>query len=525
MKKTNVKLRSRLLGAGLAVALTAAAAMGLAGCSASDSGASGSAAAKSDTMNVAWTSNAGDYNIDPTNNYMGWQGSYLGIYEQLYRIDGNFEPQPMLAQSAEMVNDTTWKITLRDNVTFQNGNKMDAAAVKASLERAISMNDRAKKSLDIASMTAEGNILTIVTNSTNYGFVNELCEPVTSIIDVNSGAGDNMPVGTGPYKIDTFADNGDVQLSAYEGYWQGEPKIKKVNALYLTDDRSKVSALQNNEVCALMNVADDQLSVLNDTSKYTVYQSNQARAHMLYFNMKSEIMSDDAVRQAVSMCIDRDSYVKAIYNNGAQAAHAVFPDSSGYADGVTSLTFDVEKAKQVLADAGYADTDGDGILDKDGKKLSLRICTYEANAALPKDCEALSSQLSKIGIECSIEVAEKIGARLNQSDWEIGTMAYSTLPTGNPYTYLSTVLGTDGSANYGKYSNAQVDELLAQLKQTKDEATQKQLVQQIQQIALDDHAYVYMVHMLVNDVTAANVENLKMHGQYDWLSYQMDYKD
>ena len=104
-------------------------------------------------------------------------------------------------------------------------------------------------------------------------------------------------------------------------------------------------------------------------------------------------------------------------------------------------------------------------------------------------------------------------------------MAYSTLPTGNPYTYLSTVLGTDGSANYGKYSNAQVDELLAQLKQTKDEATQKQLVQQIQQIALDDHAYVYMVHMLVNDVTAANVENLKMHGQYDWLSYQMDYKD
>ena len=187
MKKTNVKLRSRLLGAGLAVALTAAAAMGLAGCSASGSSASGSAAAKSDTMNVAWTSNAGDYNIDPTNNYMGWQGSYLGIYEQIYRIDGNFEPQPMLAQSAEMVNDTTWKITLRDNVTFQNGNKMDAAAVKASLERAISMNDRAKKSLDIASITAEGNVLTIVTNGTNYGFVNELCEPVTSIIDVNSG--------------------------------------------------------------------------------------------------------------------------------------------------------------------------------------------------------------------------------------------------------------------------------------------------------------------------------------------------
>ena len=66
--------------------------------------------------------------------------------------------------------------------------------------------------------------------------------------------------------------------------------------------------------------------------------------------------------------------------------------------------------------------------------------------------------------------------------------------------------------------------MLDQLKKTSDETTQKQLVQQIQQIALDDHAYVYMVHTLVNDVTAADVQNLAMQGQYDWLNYQMSYK-
>ena len=103
-------------------------------------------------------------------------------------------------------------------------------------------------------------------------------------------------------------------------------------------------------------------------------------------------------------------------------------------------------------------------------------------------------------------------------------MAYSTLPTGNPYTYLSTVMGTGGASNYGHYSNAKVDALLGQLKQTSDEAKQKELVKQIQQIALDDHAYVYMVHTLVNDVTASNVQNLAMQGQYDWLNYQMSYK-
>ena len=283
------------------------------------------------------------------------------------------------------------------------------------------MNERAKKSLDIASMEADGNVLTVTTNSLNTAFKNELSEPVASIIDVNSGAAEDEPVGTGPYKIDSVAGNGDVELSAYDSYWQGEPKIKTVHAKYLTDDQSKVSALQSGEVCALMNVADDQLGNLSDTSKYTLHQTNQARAHMLYFNMKSEAMQDDAVRQAVGMCVDRDSYVSSIYNNSAEASHAAFPDSSGYADGVT--------------------------------------------------CD-----------------------------------------------------GSDGTSNYGHYSNAKVDELLGQLKKTGDEAEQKELVKQIQQIALDDHAYVYMVHTLVNDVTAADVENLAMQGQYDWLNYQMSYK-
>lgn len=477
------------------------------------------------TMSVAWTSNAGEYNLDPTNNYMGWQGSYLGIYEQLFRIDGSFQVQPLLAESAEMTGPTTWKITIRDNITFQNGKAVDAQAVKASLQRAIDKNTRAAKSLDIKNMTAEGQVLTVETNTQNVGFKNELCEPVTSIIDVDSGAADDRPVGTGPFKMENEDSSGNVDLTAYEGYWQGAPTTKTVHALYLTDDQSKVSALQTGEVSALMNVADDQLSALSDSSKYTLHQTNQARAHMLYFNMKSAAMQDDAVRQAVSLCVDRDSYVSSIYHGAAQSAHAVFPDSSGYAEGVTCDGFDVEKAKAILADAGYQDTDGDGILEKDGTKLQLKLVTYEANAALPQVSEALSSQLSAIGIKCDIEVAEKISARLSGSDWDIGTMAYSTLPTGNPSTYLDAVMASNGTANYGHYSNAEIDALLTELKSTVDPDQRASLVERVQQIALDDHAYVYMVHSLVNDVNSVHVSNLAMQGQYDWLNYQMAYTD
>ena len=211
MVKAKKRWAKRIAAVALACALGAGAVGALVGCS-SDS------KSNSDEMNVAWTSNAGEYNLDPTNNYMGWQGSYLGIYEQLFRIDANFDPQPMLAESAEMVNDTTWKITIREGVTFQNGNELNAQAVADCLNRTISMNERAKKSLDIANMEAGGNVLTVTTNSLNTAFKNELSEPVASIIDVNSGAAEDEPVGTGPYKIDSVEGNGDVELSAYDSY-------------------------------------------------------------------------------------------------------------------------------------------------------------------------------------------------------------------------------------------------------------------------------------------------------------------
>ena len=123
----------------------------------------------------------------------------------------------MLAESAEMVNDTTWKITIREGVTFQNGNELNAQAVADCLNRTISMNERAKKSLDIANMEADGNVLTVTTNSLNTAFKNELSEPVASIIDVNSGAAEDEPVGTGPYKLAEWNKGNTIRAAVWRG--------------------------------------------------------------------------------------------------------------------------------------------------------------------------------------------------------------------------------------------------------------------------------------------------------------------
>lgn len=480
------------------------------------------ARADGEALTVAWTSNQGDTSLDPAYNYMGWQGSYLGIYEQLFRIDGSFEPQPLLAASATSEDFATWTITLRDGVTFQNGSACDAAAVKASLERAIEQSPRCAKALGISSMEADGLVLTVTLAEPNVGFVNELCEPVTSIIDVNAGADAEKPVGTGPFAIQDVDASGNVELAAYDGYWQGAPHVSHVSALYLTDDASKVTALQTGEVQALMNVGDDQLPLFESNPDFTVNQTNQARAHMLYFNMESDVMSDLLVREAVCMCVNRDGLVNAVYGGAAESAPGVFPEVSGYAEGVSQPGYDPDGARGLLEQAGWSDSDGDGYLDKDGKRLTLTFCTYQANAALPKICEVMASDLAQIGVEVKVEVADKIAERLGKGGWDVGTMAYSTLPTGNPATYLTAVMSTDGSANYGHYSSDAVDKLLAQLAGESDHDRRAQIVEDVQKQALGDYAYCYVVHALVNDVCDARVKHLAMQGQYDWLSHETE---
>lgn len=501
------------------VAAAALAVFSLAGCS--SAGQSDGASAGGQSLTVAWTSNQGDHSLDPANNYMGWQGSYLGVYEQLFRIDGDFNVQPMLAESAETADGgLTWVLKVRDGVTFQNGKALDAEAVKDSLQHSIDGSARAKSSLGIASMRAEGQTLTVTLSAPNLYFKNELSEPVASVIDVDSGADQSTPVGTGPFKISSMDSSGNVELDGYEGYWQGTPKLSHVTALYLTDDTSKVNALQSGEVQALMNVGDDQLSLFQNDPRYSVHQTNQARANMLYFNMNSPIMQDAKVREAVSKLVDRDSYINSIYSGAAEAAPAAFPEESGWATGVKQAGYDVDGARELLREAGYADTDGDGYLDKDGRRLQVTFATYQANASLPKICEVMSAQLAQVGIDAKVEVAEKIADRLNSGNWDIGTLAVNTLPTGNPLTYLSSVMGQSGNQNYGKYANPEIDALLAELKTTSDSARQHEIVTQIQNLALADHAYVYVAHALVNDVCASDVKSLAMQGQYDWLNWQ-----
>ncbi len=149
--------------------------------------------------------------VNPHNGYSGWACIRYGIGETLFHYSDSMEIEPWLAESYEIVDDTTWRITLHEGISFTSGRTLDAEAVKECLEDLIAVHDRARGDLKIESIKADGLIVTIHTEQPVPALLNYLSDPYGCIIDMQAGVTDDGNVaGTGPYRaVQVETDQGD----------------------------------------------------------------------------------------------------------------------------------------------------------------------------------------------------------------------------------------------------------------------------------------------------------------------------
>lgn len=153
--------------------------------------------------------------------------------------------------------------------------------------------------------------------------------------------------------------------------------------------------------------------------------------------------------------------------------------------------FDIEKAKQILADAGYADKDGDGIVEKDGAKLSLNYVYDSKYNEKVKFAELLASNAALAGIELNlIEAGQNQNDMVKAGEFDITTAGGGMAPTGNPQYYINTVWTSTASKNWYGYSNPEVDRLGAELEATFDPDKRDALALEIEQILMDDMFFI-----------------------------------
>ena len=487
----------------LAIVLAAAMVMGsLAGCGNGGSQTSSSAVASS----VATTGERqefvhGVYNIeklDPADNYNGWGTSRYGVGETLFALDDALNTVPKLATEYKMADDKlTWTITLREGVKFHNGKTMDAAAVKACLERTIDKNERAKGQLDIAKIEADGLKLTITTNKPNPTLINSLTDPYASIIDVTAEGDYNFTaVGTGPFKVVNYIEKEKVELEAFDEYWGGKPAASKVTVKGVADIDSLNMALQNGEVDSAYGLSYDTLSIYKNSDQYEITQAPTTRVYMLYYNINHEFMNDPNFRKAISMAVDKKTYGEVLINGAGTATVSAFPDALAYGKDSAiknQTTYDVKAAAELLKSSGYVDTDNDGIIEKNGKNVSLRLVTY-GRAGLPQSAQALQSALKELGIDVQYEQLESVDKECKAGNYDICAYACVTTPTGDPHSYLNTIAHSTGNLNFG-YNNPEVDKLIEQLQEEFDTAKRAELAIEIQNKLLEDDSFCFMFHL------------------------------
>lgn len=421
--------------------------------------------------------------LDPAKDWDGWYIVRYGVGETLFKLDEKLNPAPWIASKFEMVDTQTWKITLNDKVTFSNGQKVTAEKVIASLKRTGSMNSRASV-LAKAEYKAEGNVITIKTEKPSPTLIHELCEPYATIIDVE-GTKDfvKAPIGTGAFVMESFEPNKKAVMKKNENYWGGQVKVNTVEYSNVADANTIALALQNGEVDIALDMTPASAASIEKNDKVVLSKVTQPRVYQLYFNLNK--LNDKAVREAIMYGIDKKTIGEKQLKGAVTPTVGAFLDSTPYSSkDLKARTFDPEKAKKILADAGYKDTNGDGIVEKDGKPLSIQLCTYKRLASDSIATE-MQAQLKKIGIDIQIKGHEK-ATFFKPGDFDLGIYSIITLPTGDPYAVLRDAYKPDGVANYGKYTNDAITSYLEALSIEGDLAKRVDLVNKIQQQAIDD---------------------------------------
>ena len=424
--------------------------------------------------------------------------------------DGTGEIFNMLATGYEWQDQLTLKVTLRDDVLFHNGEKFTSDDVVFSMERA--KTSKASKSYvkQLESVEAVDDTTVVFHMSSAYlDFVYNLARCPLSILNREACEADvenGYRIGTGMFQIEDFVLNDYVLLRRFDKCYKGTTPTETVKVRYIPEASARVIALQNGEIDYCVSPSNMELDYIKNDSKLKLYSWDSMMEYYLGFNGtgKSEICMNDKLRQAVAMALNKqdiiavalNGYGVEAYSFWGQFAYAYTPDV-GY-------KYDVEAAKALVAEAGYANGLDIHLL------VSGNICVAAA--------QIVQSQLKLIGLNVIIEEADSSGFMSKSDAGEFDMLIYTR--TQNPWGDAIRINVSEGSSsNRVHYYNPKVVELMDLAVGELDEAKRIDLYHQVQELVASDAFYIPICYSTQFAGANADLQNVVPTNQSPDFSY------
>lgn len=425
------------------------------------------------------------------------------LYESLVKIGDDGSVSPWLAESYEVSEDgKTYVFKLREDVYFTDGVKFNAEAAKLNFDaildnyerhawvEAVSLmkevEDSGQESVEV---TGEYE-LTIHLSEAYYPFLVELglIRPLRFIspncfIDGTTKNGVTDYVGTGSYYLAENVTDEYATFKVNENYWGEIPDIEEITVKVIPDNQSRVLALENGEIDLIYgaNMIDSETyTKFLDSEEFSTEISEPISSRVMMINTQDEILGDVKVRQALQYATDRETISKSIFSGIETPADTLFASTVPHADiNLTPYSYNLEKAKELLNEAGWVEVEGKTYREKDGQQLTISLHYSVDNVTDKTIAEFYKSELAKIGINLEIagEEAQAHTDRAKSGNFDI----LFNESWGQPYDPQSFLTSMRESSVHGDYEaqlgleeKAEIDEaILNAVKATTEEERQK----------------------------------------------------
>ncbi|MFW5838039.1 MAG: ABC transporter substrate-binding protein, partial [Desulfovibrionaceae bacterium] len=452
----------------------------------------------------------------------GYVFKRLGVVDNLVEVDENLKLVPGLAESWSVSPDkTTWTFKIRNGVRFHDGTPLTAGAVKASLERLQDVGSLLKaiplKSID----AADDRTLVLTTTEPFAPLAAYLAMGETAPLAASSfdASGEVVkPVGAGPFVFESWKAKDEVVTTRNDDYWGPKAKVSKVVYRCVPDAVTRLAMFRAGDLDIAQILPPEAIDSLKASGKFEIMSTPIGRCRMTSLNLAREPFSDPRVRKAVNLAVNRGDLVKYVLEGVGEAATTLYPPMVYWAnDKLAGFPYDPAEARKLLDEAGWVDADGDGIREKGGKALKIKLVTYPERAALPPTAEVMQAQLREAGFDVELVVTQVDAANdmRNRGDFDMFLVGRGLLFVPDPdynlmkdYYSANTVKSGWGAYHY---KNAEVDRLLLQGRVEFEPAKRKAIYDQVQALLMQDSPMVYLNYYVNVDAVAKGVQGYRMH--------------
>lgn len=389
------------------------------------------------------------------------------FYQGLFGFDKDMKRQNVLAESYTASDDgLTYTFKLRQGGKFHDGTDFNAESVKVNLDRASNPDNHIKR-YNLFKMIAKTEVIdpyqVKVTLKTPFtAFINNLAAAMISPAALKQYGKEIgfHPVGTGPYRFDTWNQTDFVKVTRFDGYWQqGENKLDSITWRSVVDNNTRAAMLATGEATFAYPIPYEQAKVLDNNSKVELISATSIVQRYISLNVTQKPFDNVKVRQALNYAINKDALIKVAFSGYATPAQGPVPKGINFSTQYQPWPYDVDKARALLKEAGYPNG------------FATTLWSYNNSSTSQKVLQFVQQQLNQVGVKTTV-TAMDAGQRVAQVESkgvkETGVrMFYSgwSASTGEADWAISPLFASQSAPpallNTAFYSSPKVDQDLA----------------------------------------------------------------